>query len=63
MKQKNINKIIGAGESTTIEWKQSVAAINEIIETAAAFTNTEGGRIFVGISLWKYGIRGDSHCP
>lgn len=37
-------------ESTTVEWKQSVAEIDEIIETAAAFANTEGGRIFIGIS-------------
>lgn len=37
-------------ESTTIEWKQSVAEIEEIIETAAAFANTEGGRIYIGIS-------------
>ena len=45
MKQENIKKIIGAGESTTIEWKQSVAVINEIIETVTAFANTEGGWI------------------
>ena len=31
-------------ESTTVEWKQSIAEIDEIIETAAAFANTEGGR-------------------
>lgn len=37
-------------ESTTVEWKQSVAEIEEIIETAAAFANTEGGRIYIGIS-------------
>jgi len=44
MKQKNIRKIIGASESTTIEWKQSLSAAHEIIETIAAFANTEGGR-------------------
>lgn len=37
-------------ESTTIEWKQSVAEIEEIIETAAAFANAEGGRIYIGVS-------------
>ncbi len=37
-------------ESPTVEWKQSVAEIDEIIETAAAFANTEGGRIFIGVS-------------
>ena len=43
-------KSIGAGESTTVEWKQSLSEINEIIETAAAFANTQGGRIFIGVS-------------
>lgn len=37
-------------ESTVVEWKQSLSEINEIIETATAFANTEGGHIFVGIS-------------
>ena len=45
-----IKKIIGMSESTTIEWKQSLSEIDEIIETAAAFANTEGGQIFIGIS-------------
>src|SRR3989344_5344139 len=38
------------GESMTVEWKQSLSEINEIIETAAAFANTEGGRILIGVS-------------
>ncbi len=37
-------------ESTTVEWKQSSSEIGEIIETAVAFANTEGGRIFIGVS-------------
>lgn len=45
-----IKKIIGISEATTIEWKQSLSEIDEIIETAAAFANTEGGQIFIGIS-------------
>lgn len=50
MPSKNITKFFGAGESTTIEWKQSLSEIREIIETAVAFANTEGGRILVGVS-------------
>ena len=50
MTAKNLTKIIGTSESTTAEWKQSLSEINEIIETAVAFTNTEGGKIFVGVS-------------
>jgi len=34
-------------ESETIEWKQSLSEIDEIIETAVAFANAEGGRIFI----------------
>ena len=47
---KNVPKQIGSAESTTIEWKQSISEIDEIIETAVAFANTEGGRIFIGVS-------------
>jgi ATP-dependent DNA helicase RecG len=50
MTAKNLPKIIGTPESTTTEWKQSLSEINEIIETAVAFANTEGGKIFVGVS-------------
>ena len=48
MKAKGLAKLIGTSESTTVEWKQSLSEIDEIIETAAAFANTEGGIIFVG---------------
>jgi ATP-dependent DNA helicase RecG len=50
MKTKDVSKIIGAGESATIEWKPSLSQINEIIESITAFSNTEGGRLFVGVS-------------
>lgn len=45
-----ISNIIGTSESTTIEWKPSLSQINEIIETIVAFSNTEGGKIFIGVS-------------
>ena len=50
MKTDNLFKLFGAGESTVVEWKQSLAETDKIIESAAAFANTEGGRIFIGIS-------------
>jgi ATP-dependent DNA helicase RecG len=50
MKTKNLSKLIGSSESTTIEWKPSLSQINEIIESIAGFSNTDGGRIFIGIS-------------
>lgn len=50
MKMKNLSKLIGSTESTTVEWKQSLSESDEIIETAAGFANAEGGRIFIGVS-------------
>lgn len=47
---KNSSKLIGPSESTTIEWKPSLSQINEIIESIVAFSNTEGGKLFVGVS-------------
>jgi ATP-dependent DNA helicase RecG len=43
----NIKGILAKGESETIEFKESFD--KEFIETAVAFANTKGGRIFIGI--------------
>ena len=45
---KNVMKIIDAGESETVEFKNSFD--REAIESLAAFANTKGGRVFIGIS-------------
>ena len=50
MNNKTFQKIIGAAESTTIEWKKSLSVFHEIMETISAFSNTEGGKILVGVS-------------
>ena len=47
---KKLFTLIGRAESETVEWKQSLSEINEIIETVAAFSNTKGGKVFVGVS-------------
>ena len=41
---------IKKGESETLELKQSLAKVREIIETVCAFANTKGGTIIVGVS-------------
>ena len=46
MRRRNIENIIGMSESTVVEWKPSLSQINEIINTIAAFANTEGGKVF-----------------
>ena len=50
MKPQSVSKLTGTAESTTIEWKLSLAQIHEIIESVTAFANTEGGRLFIGVS-------------
>ena len=47
---KKMSQSIGISESTTVEWKPSLSQIHEIIESITAFANSEGGRLFVGIS-------------
>ncbi len=46
----DIRKLISQGELETVEFKQSTGEWKEIIETIAAFANTIGGKIFIGIS-------------
>ncbi|MBI4980485.1 putative DNA binding domain-containing protein [Candidatus Woesearchaeota archaeon] len=42
-------------ESQTVEFKKSLAEINEILETISAFANTKGGKILVGVGENKDG--------
>ena len=57
----NVNKIIEEGESTNVEFKSTLRydnntqkmnkALEEVImKSIAAFSNTEGGRLFIGIT-------------
>ena len=50
MRTRKLAKLIATSESIVIEWKQSLSDVNEIIETVSAFSNTEGGDIFIGVS-------------
>lgn len=48
--RKELPNLIGTTESLNIEWKPSLSQINETIETISAFSNTEGGKIIIGVS-------------
>jgi ATP-dependent DNA helicase RecG len=48
LKQADLRKLIKCGESETVEFKASFD--KEILETSAAFANTKGGVILIGIS-------------
>ena len=49
----NIDKIIKAGESETLEFKKSTGEWKEIVETISAFANKKGGVILVGVDEKK----------
>ena len=50
MSRREFTNLIGAAESLNSEWKPSLSQINEIIENVSAFSNTEGGKIIIGVS-------------
>ncbi len=50
MNKREMEKLIGKGENRKLEFKPSLSQSNEIIETISAFSNTNGGKILIGIS-------------
>ena len=46
----DLKKLIPNAESEIIEFKKSTGEWKEIIETISAFSNTEGGKIIIGLS-------------
>jgi len=55
----NLKELISKGESDTIEFKKSLSAWKEMVETISAFSNTKGGTIVVGVDDSKriHGVR------
>ena len=51
----NLKELIKKGESEKVEFKKSLAERKEVLETISAFTNSNGGHIFVGIEENKDG--------
>ena len=37
-------------ETAQVEFKKSIGEWKEVVETASAFSNTDGGKIYVGVS-------------
>jgi len=46
----DLKKLISKAESEIIEFKKSTGEWKEIIETISAFSNTEGGKVVIGVS-------------
>ena len=42
--------LIAAGEGETLEFKRSVAELDQVAQTAAAFANTRGGIVLIGLA-------------
>jgi len=50
MKPEKLREIISAGESLTVEFKQSRNKLNrDVFETVCAFLNRNGGHLFLGV--------------
>jgi len=48
VRSEDLKKLLEGGESETVEFKASFD--KEILETSAAFANTKGGVILIGVS-------------
>ncbi len=49
MDAENLQKIIAEGESVEVEFKQSFHSVQEIARVIAAFANTQGGLLILGV--------------
>lgn len=50
MKKVKVLELIKQNEDEGLEYKPSLSQINEIVEAVSAFSNTEGGKIIIGIN-------------
>jgi len=49
MDEGTLRELIAQGEGQTIEFKRSVGQLSRVVETVAAFANTDGGHLFIGV--------------
>ena len=50
MDLRELQSIVAAGESETVEFKKSTAQLPRVGETLCAFLNGNGGRVLIGVS-------------
>lgn len=50
MSNSTATKKLNISESETVEFKNSLAEMDQILETVSAFSNTKGGEIYVGVA-------------
>ena len=50
MTLQDLEQIIAGGESETVEFKKSTAQLTRAGETLCAFLNSQGGRVFIGVT-------------
>jgi ATP-dependent DNA helicase RecG len=48
--QADLPALIAQGEGETLEFKRSVAELEQVVETVAALANTRGGLVLIGVS-------------
>ena len=46
----DVEQLLHSGESETVELKQSLGEMQEILETISAFANSEGGMVLIGVT-------------
>ncbi|QHV99141.1 AlbA family DNA-binding domain-containing protein [Spirosoma endbachense] len=50
MTRNNLDDLIAQGENTRLEFKRSISSANRIARTLAAFANTSGGTLLIGVA-------------
>ena len=50
MSRQDLKNLIATGESSFLEFKQQVASPEKIAREIAAFANTKGGKLLIGVA-------------
>ena len=63
MRRSELKELIAEGESTTLEFKRKFTSPEKIAKEIAAFANTKGGYLLIGVDDDKriYGVKSDRY--